>query len=140
MLGASLLLACCGCGAEPGASRVAVQGRATIDGTPLSSVMIVFRCGQGDNQVTAFGLVENGYYQIEAENGPLPGKARVEFQPKPIERSEFESLLDQSGWSRQHPKLTVVDIPPQFGSASVLTADVAKDGENKIDFDLKSRS
>lgn len=134
------LLACTGCGSSSEGVRVTVQGNVTLDGKRLEAAAIVFHCGQGESKVTAFGFVENGSYQLEAEEGPLVGKARVEFQPKPIDQDEFEEELDKTtGRRRSRPKLTVVDIPPQYGPESTLTADVTEGGENKFDFELKSR-
>jgi len=134
------LLPCTGCGSSSEGVRAAVQGKVTLDGKPLEAAAIVFHCGQGEGKITAFGLVENGSFEIAAEEGPLVGKARVEFQPKPIDQATFEEELDKTtSRRRSRPKLTVVDIPLQYGPESTLTAHVTEDGENTFDFALETR-
>lgn len=133
------MLACSGCGSDADDQRVAVHGTVTLDGKPLEAAAIVFRSGQGEDQVTAFGFVESGNYEIAAEEGPRVGRARVEFQRKPIEPAEFEAGLDEAASRRKRPKLDVVPIPPKYGPKSTFTAEVTLDGENCFDFDLESR-
>ena len=54
----------------------------------------------------------------------------MEFQPKPIDQATFEEELDKTtSRRRSRPKLTVVDIPLQYGPESTLTAHVTEDGE-----------
>jgi hypothetical protein len=119
--------------------RAAVRGEVRLDGQPLTAGAIVFHCGEGDDKVTAFGYIENGAYEIAKADGPLVGTARVEFRPKPLEQDQFEAAMDEAAKKRRRPNVDVVAIPPQYGISSNLTADVTEDGENKFDFDLKSR-
>jgi hypothetical protein len=47
--------------------------------------------------------------------------------------------LEQAARERRPPVLDVVAIPPQYGANSNLTAAVTEHGENRFDFDLRSR-
>jgi hypothetical protein len=128
-----------GCGSSDSLERAAVHGEVRLDGRPLGAAVIAFHCGEGENKVIAFGIVENGKYEIDEEKGPLVGQARVEFQPKPIAEEDIDAAMDEAARRRTRPKLVVMEIPPQYGEQSTFTATVTKDGENKFDFDLKSR-
>lgn len=134
------LLACGGCGgADSAGVRVAVQGEVKLDGRPLAAAVIAFHCGEGDKKMVAMGIVENGKYQLDAAKGPWVGRARVQFQPKPIAEKDFDAAIEQAARWRQPPKLVVMDMPPQYGEKSTLTVDITQSGENKFDFDLTSR-
>lgn len=138
----SAVFTCAGCGGSVDArgKRVAVHGDVKLDGNPLESAAIVFHCGEGENEVTAFAFVEDGAYEIAAKEGPLVGKARVEFQPKPVDQQQYEDALEVAARTRRPVKVTEVVIPPQYvGQNTILSADVTEDGDNKFDFQLTSR-
>jgi hypothetical protein len=133
-------LTCAGCGAgDPRGVRVAVHGEVTLDEKPLEAGAILFHCGEGEDELVAVGYIENGHYEIARRDGPLVGTARVEFQAKPVSQEDFETAMEVAAEGRRPPSIAVVAIPPQYGKDSKETVDVAKDGENKFDFDLKSR-
>jgi hypothetical protein len=139
-LGVFLLSGCVGCGTSGStAPGVAVHGDVTFDGKPLEAAVIAFHCGQGEDEVIAFGVVEHGKYEIPADKGPLVGTARVEFQPRPLPEGAIDAAMDEAARRRSVPKLVVMEIPPRYGPGSTLTAEVKADGENKFDFELTSR-
>lgn len=128
---------------SPTIDRVGVSGTVTLDGQPLPAGAIVFKCepkNPGGDAITAFGFVENGRYQIEAENGPTAGLARVQFRPKPLPRGEMEDAIDQSAGSsrRRDPNTTLVAIPEKYGDASTLIVELTA-GQNQHNFSLDSR-
>lgn len=141
---ATLMLAT-GCGdTSASVTRVSVSGTVTLDGQPLSAGAIVFHGASspttGGDAVIAFGFVENGWYEIDADSGPAVGPARVEFRPKPLQRGELEDAVDEAaGSSRQRsPKTTVVAIPDKYGERSILTVQFTP-GQNRHDFQLDSQ-
>lgn len=136
---AASLIAGCGGAGDPAGVRVAVHGEVRLDGKPLEAGVIVFHSNVGAEEVVAFGTVEQGAYQIAAEEGPPAGTARVEFRPQPLPREQFEAAMDEAARTRRKPVVDVVAIPPRYGSGSTLTVAVAEEGDNKFDFDLRSR-
>lgn len=136
----SLMLACAGCGSSASVGeRAGVQGDVTLDGKPLGAAVISFHGGEGKGKVVAVGLVENGKYAIDAKRGPLVGQARVEVRAKPITEAQFDVAVTEAARRGTRPKLVVMEIPAKYGAKSTLTADVTATGENKFDFNLKSR-
>ncbi|HID22761.1 MAG TPA: hypothetical protein EYP14_10220 [Planctomycetaceae bacterium] len=114
-----------------------MHGHVRLDGKPLESAAIVFHSGEEEKEVISFAFVENGTYEIAAKDGPLVGKARVEFQPKPVDQEQFEEALEMATRTRRPVKLTEVVIPPQYvGQNSLLTVEVTEDGDNEFDFEL----
>ena len=133
------LLLCGGCGSsDPRSVRVAVRGDVTLDGKPLEAGAIVFHCGEGENKLTSFAFIEQGKYEIPAKEGPLVGVARIEFQPKPIDRSDFETALDEAMTKRKRVNVAVVSIPAKYGPKSKEAVTITEDGEHKFDFALTS--
>jgi len=128
----------CGASGDPG-PRAGVHGQVTLDGQPLRAGAITFYGGAAEQAVTAVGFIENGTYRIEPNEGPLVGTARVRFSPQPVDQEAFEVALEQAGRRGRRPRLTVVDIPPHYGSRSQLTAEVTLEGDNRFDFHLRSR-
>lgn len=134
----TMLVSGCDSG-DPRGRRVAVEGQVLLDDQPLQAGVILFHCGQGDDQMTAFGFIEDGVYAIAKNEGPLVGTARVEFQSKPVSQEELEAALDAAIGTRKRPQLDVVTIPPQYGRDSELTREVTEHGDNRFDFDLRSK-
>ncbi len=129
-----------GCGgSDPDGVRVSVRGEVKLDGRPLQAGAIVFHCGDGENEVTSVGYIEDGSYDIASDEGPLAGTARVEFQAKPVDQGQFEEAMEEAAKTRRRPNLAVVAIPPHYGPNSNLTRELTVDGENTLDFDLTSR-
>lgn len=136
----SIALACGGCGRSSSAgARAGVHGEVRLDGKPVEAAVIAFHCSEGEKKVIALGIVEKGKYQLDKDKGPLVGRAQVRFEPKPVAEAEFDAAIEKAARTRRSPKLVVMPLPPQYGENSKLTVDVTEDGENKFDFDLKSR-
>jgi len=133
-------LACGGCGRSSSAgARAGVHGEVRLDGKPVEAAVIAFHCSEGAKKVIALGIVENGKYQLDKDKGPLVGRSQVRFEPKPVAEAEFDAAIEKAARTGRSLKLIVMPIPSQYGEHSKLTVDVTEDGENKFDFDLKSR-
>jgi hypothetical protein len=131
-----------GCGGpepDPRGQRVGVQGNVTLDGKPLSRATILFLPAEGKAKVKATGTIQDGRFQIAPEDGPLVGKCRVEIYPETIELEELEAAR---GKDRRKPPgpLNAVQIPPQFNVRSQLTADLAPNQENSLEFNLSTKN
>ncbi|WP_145416417.1 hypothetical protein [Planctomycetes bacterium K23_9] len=139
------LLSGCGSAEGPQVQRVAVHGKVTLDGKPLQAAAIVFHQEQTSDDGSAMvthGMVQDGAYRIDVQNGPAVGLARVEFRPKPLSREEVEAAMDESmkGSRRRVRPSTVVDIPQKYSAkATQLRVQLADGTENQQDFQLDSK-
>jgi hypothetical protein len=96
-----------------------VKGRVTLDGKPLSSVVVQFQPDDG-KRPSGGGTDENGDYQLyykRAVVGARVGQHTVRIL------------------GPNDPKSPV--IPDRYGKQSELRAEV-KPGQNELNFDLKS--
>lgn len=124
------LLSLLGCG--KGEQFQSVSGTVTVDGQPLKKGIITFYAiGEGS---TSGGQVIEGSYSLPADRGPSPGKYRVEITgSRPTGKTEYDIDLKK--------KVDVEEqfLPPRYHAKSELTAEVVVAGENKFDFELKSK-
>ncbi len=116
--------------------RVAVHGAVTLDGRPLQAAVIAFHCGDAEQEVIVTAEVENGRYAIEASDGPWAGQVRVAFHPKSIPEEQFDAAMEEAARRRRPPKLTVIEIPPHYGSQPAWTIQLTEGDDNQFDFDL----
>lgn len=143
LVGVSSFLIGCETDDQEMVQRASVSGKVTLDGKPLEAGIIVFHSDPKKTDgaaVNAFSFVENGFYHIDADQGPAIGSARVEFRSKPLQREQLEDVVDHAAKSRSRhqPPMTVVEIPTKYGSESKLQVEMLE-GENNHDFQLDSR-
>lgn len=141
MCGACLLLAAsvgCGGGGEAPAyaeKLVPATGRVTLNGEPLSRVMVAFRPAEGSEGEVAIGITEeDGKYSLHT---PTAGRTAEEFQGAvPGEYRVTITKLVMPDGSDIPPDTTDADaealgavqlLPPEYSdlTASTLTATVA---------------
>jgi hypothetical protein len=130
------LLLCCGCGQSNGPLRVAVAGRATLDGTPIAEGTINFLPAGGTKGPTAGTLITDGRYSIAAAKGPCVGRYRVEIRGS-----------HQTGRQVPAPGPTtsglMVDeiieiVPSHYNAKTTLEAEL-KPGQNELDYSLTTK-
>jgi hypothetical protein len=137
-----LTIATAGCGRWNDADqieKVSVAGSVFLDGAPLKAGAIVFHPEQRENAASSHGYIENGLYRIDATEGPAHGMVRVEFRPKPLDRDQFESELEQAQKQRRPARANVVEIPQQYGESSEIRIELVSGSINEYDFKLTSR-
>jgi acetyl esterase/lipase len=105
--------------------RAAVQGTVTVNGKPLRWGQIVLIPARSSNLPVAFGMINQGKFQVAAARGPAVGENRIEIhnlgsvEPRPtIEDAE---LLNKSS----------------SDAAEMLHADI-KPEQNQLHLDIKS--
>jgi hypothetical protein len=115
-----------GC-APSGPKTYPVSGTVTFDGQPLQDGYVTFVSSGGDIGPDA-GKISAGEFSFRAQAGPK----RVEIQanrPKPGAAAD--------------PAMGAVPqeqfIPSHYNLQSTLTAEVKPDGENRYEFQLKSK-
>ena len=128
-----VVVAGCG-GATDGLPREAVSGTVTFKGQPLDVGSISFR--PTTTSVAAESLIEKGSYSISRDQGLVPGKYKVLIFAR--EGSEPKRAEGVAPGSEPRQKQRPADlIPPEYNSATTLTAEVTAGGKNTFDFDLK---
>ncbi len=130
-LGAALglaLAAMAGCGA----GKAAVSGAVRLDDKPVEDGTISFVPVGTSTAKPAAGKVEGGSYAIPAKQGLTAGSYRVEVRwNRKTGRKVFVPPAPETDEVKEA-------IPARYNSESELKADL-KTGDNKLDFDLKSR-
>ncbi|TWT38405.1 hypothetical protein [Blastopirellula retiformator] len=117
-----------GCGGDNNYGMV--EGMVTLDGQPLENGAISFVPVDGET-ATAGERIENGVYQARV---PI-GAKRIEINASRVvgQRAAYAGEADSP-----QKDMTRSLIPPRYNTKSGLTLEVAA-GENKQDFDLKSK-
>ncbi len=121
-----------GCGGGDQIERRAVSGTVRLDGNAVADGVVVFTpLGKGPS---AGGKVKNGEFNIPKDDGPSPGKYRVELSAY---RDTGKTYRDEA--SGHTIPVTESIIPPQYNRNSKLQVEVAETGKNHFEFDLQSR-
>ena len=132
-----LAFAAAGCGGGGDDGRRTVYGKVTLDGAPLPRGEIVFDpLPNGGATVSTGGVVVDGAYTIDGENGPTPGKYRVSIQSGGGETSVAD---EAPGMPPPIKKAKADPIPERYNTKSELTAVVEPSGSTKSDFELTSK-
>jgi hypothetical protein len=117
-----------------GPAGEAVSGTVTFKGQPLEVGSIAFRSTA--SSVSAESLIESGSYSISPDQGLVPGKYKVIIAAREAPEPKREPGVAPG--SEPRPKRGPAHfLPPQYNSASTLTADVVAGKQNVRDFDLK---
>jgi hypothetical protein len=132
----SLVAIAAGCGGEGGDSlpREPVSGSITFAGAPLATGTIQFfplQQGAG-NATVAFGMIADGKYAIPREQGLVPGGYKVIVSSSPAGGEPEAGTMP--GMS---PPPVKDLIPAKYNANTTLNAEIKKDAENVVDFDLK---
>lgn len=123
---ALLLIAGCGTGQVP------IQGTVTLDGVPVEEGSISFFPEAGTNSRKASAAILNGEFSIPLENGPLPGKFKVEISW--IKKTGRKIPSADPGMGDVEERIEA--IPTKYNTASTLVREIAAGG-NKLDFKLE---
>jgi hypothetical protein len=119
-----------------GVTRVAVEGRVTLDGKLLERGSIELIPTEGTTGPAAATTIENGEFSIGEGDGPVIGTLRVEIHS--IEQPPF-ALDDPLEFSKHPPSLVAKDrIPARYNRDSTLTVTTTESGPNKFDFALSN--
>jgi len=121
-----------GCGDGDGLPRRAVSGTVTLDGQPLDGGRIEFR-PIGDGVATG-SAIARGAYRIARDDGPTPGRYRVNIS-SPVE-SGAAPEPEESAPGRGRAGATE-RIPARYNASSTLTVEIKPGATDPIDFSLE---
>lgn len=124
-----VLAFCLGCGGE---NFQPITGSVSFEGKPLAKgVITLYPKGEG---TTVGGEIVDGSFALARENGPTPGKYRVEIIAfRPTGKSEFD--IDE----QKQVDIEEQFLPPRYNRNSTLELEVTSVGENKFEFDLEPK-
>jgi hypothetical protein len=128
------LAACCiclgGCRQEP-THQFPVSGTVRFQGQPLDQGRIQFDPASDDIGTFSGAKIQDGKYSIPAESGLAPGNYRIRISSA---EPAAEKPLEAPGESGTPAKDR---IPAKYNAETTLKAEVKRDVDNKIDFDLQ---
>lgn len=121
-----------GCANEGGPSGQPVAGKVSLDGKPIENGKIVL--SHVDGRSAAAGEIKNGEFHLRSSDGAIPGKYRVSIHSE-----------KKTGKTIPHPDITgskieevVEAVPVEYNVNTKLEAEIKADGENALEFALKS--
>jgi len=122
-----------GCGGGDDLPRRAISGVVAFDGRPLDGGRIEFQpIGPG---VTAGGAIEGGAYRIARDEGPTPGRYRVNISAPGETGPAPEPQGGDPGRGRPG---AAERIPARYNASSGLAVEVVTTGSGQFDFTLES--
>lgn len=127
-----------GCGGADAPRRVAVGGYVTFDGAPLKSGSVRFIPTDGTTGPAAVAVIDEGFYELDAENGPVLGKHRIEIEATNhlgIELDDEQAYARKVQGGEQLPKNPV---PETFNRLSQLVVELPEEGNLDLEFRLTS--
>jgi hypothetical protein len=142
-LAAVLLLSGCGTNAATSFERVAVQGKVTLDGQPLSDASIRFLPAANTVGPKVTLPVREGIFQADHEQGPVAGLHRVEIV---LTDAQEHAHDDEQAWEKMKSERAIrkqrPGLPAIYNERSTLTATItprmASDVQS-LEYALKSR-
>jgi hypothetical protein len=128
-----------GCSSKPADrwNRAAVQGKVTLDGTPLASGEITFIPLAGGTMAGA--KIINGTYQLSRSEGPMIGKNRVEIRSvQPTGRIIENPVIPEGDGPIGDARVMEYKefVPKKYNSLSELAVDIKEGQINQADFPL----
>ncbi len=121
-----------GCGSDGGPSGQPVAGKVSLDGKPIENGKIVL--SHVDGRSAASGEIRNGEFRLSSSAGAIPGKYRVSIHSE-----------KKTGKTIPHPDVygskieeVVEAVPTDFNVNTKLEAEIKADGDNALEFALKS--
>jgi hypothetical protein len=130
LIAAWVVLIISGCG--PKSTRLGVEGRVTFDGAPVPEGKISFIPLPGTSSPTAGATIKDGDFKVPRDKGVRPGKFRVEIRAI---RDSGKTMRDDLSGETIAKKEAY--IPKRYNDASELVAEIAPEGTNRLEYDLK---
>lgn len=128
---AILLVLLVGNGCGDGSGLVSASGTVTLDGQPLSGVVVEFRSSAAGGP-SFFGRADSsGYYRLMRtafQSGVAPGEYSVLIYYESEDDPSCSCETEQEQW----------EIPARYRSTSELQVTVEARGRNRFDFQLTS--
>ena len=127
------LMGTVGCGG-PQTDRLPISGEVMLDAQPLNKASIQFTSAPGSAASAGGAVIIDGKYNIPAEHGLLPGTYDVRiFAPLPSKKDpNAPGILGLLPPEER--------VPMKYNVQTELKAEVARDRDNRFNFELESSS
>lgn len=124
-------------GCKPRSDRLPIDGKVTLNGTPLDSGSIRFGSMAGQKLFASGAMIQNGEYHIPQEKGLPPGTYHLE-----INAPDSTAPLVAAPAAPGEPTILTAPerIPAEYNVNSKKAIEVAADSKNQFDFDIVSRT
>lgn len=125
-----------------GPPRAAVSGTVTVDGEPLETGTIRFVPAMQTGGPKVSAVVNNGWFDLPREFGPVVGQHRIEIEAPPAGDIEMddEQALERLRQAGRKARIEVVRIPAVYNTKSQLAAEISATEPNDLSFDLLSKT
>ncbi|ODA36683.1 hypothetical protein A6X21_15730 [Planctopirus hydrillae] len=128
-----------GCG-QNDVGRQPISGSILFDGTPMNEGTVRFIPDGQTKGPAAYGIIQDGFYEISHQEGVIPGTYRVEIEKKIELPFEIDDEAAYAKYLAEHKgrQLPKQPVPPKYNRNSELRVTITP-GQiaNKLDFDLK---
>jgi hypothetical protein len=121
-----------GCGRAKGVPRAAVSGNVTCDGEPIASGTVLFVPGANVDGPPVQAIIENGTYELSADQGPVIGVNSVQVTAMKKTGKKTKTIMNEEADE------VIQFVAPRFNEESELTAEVGP-GNNQLNFDVSSK-
>ena len=129
-----------GCDSADLRGGMAVRGEIILDGTPVPEGHISFE-PTGTEGLSSGSLIRGGKYSISSEDGLPPGEYLVRIFADPQAGNGAATPPDVApGMDGLLPTPPPQLIPPEYNAESTQKVTVTKEGPNKFDFKIQSKS
>jgi hypothetical protein len=121
-------------------NRAAVNGKVTVDGTPIAEGLISFLPIDIANGQPGGSPIQDGQYSISADKGLLPGEYQVQIRAN---RGTGKKVWDGMGdehWpasKKNYVEKMESYIPARYNDRTTLKATIELGKTNTYDFDLQ---
>jgi hypothetical protein len=106
-----------------------VTGQVTLDGTPLSEGLVMFRpFGDDPSLKTVSTVINNGQFTFEPAKKLMPGKYRVAITSEQTSGKKIEADLGTGVMIEEFVQV----IPPKYNAESKLEVDIAGDRDDLV--------
>lgn len=124
-----------GCGSR--SDRLAVDGKVTLDGSPLEQGAVRFSSIGGVKAFATGAMIKDGEYHIPQAKGLPPGTYHVEISSPDLKAQPV--VARAAPGEPAGPPTAPERIPAEYNANSKKTVELAAGKENRFDFDIVSR-
>lgn len=127
-----------GCSGAGVPKRVPVSGYVSFDSAPLKSGSIRFVPTDGTTGPAAVATIDEGFYELLPENGPVLGRHRIEIEATNHLGFELDNEQDFARTVQSGGQIPKNPVPEAFNRSSQLVVELPEEGNTDLDFRLTS--
>lgn len=128
-----------GCG-QNDVGRQPISGSILFDGTPMNEGTVRFIPDGQTKGPAAYGIIQDGFYEISHQEGVVPGTYRVEIEKKIELPFEIDDEAAYAKYLAEHKgrQLPKQPVPPKYNKNTELRITIIPGKrDSKFDFDLR---